>query len=144
MPDGGSASVELEGDSERSFAVTLRFRGVLERKSYMGGDPDPPFLLGGEPVVDTWNAWALHVSDPALVIRLNPGTSGDLVCVPLEEVRTVVVSGGAKLLLEASAGGDTCGVTNDDGTGTPISFDGMEPFDGQFVEVEILGITPKP
>ncbi|MEM9187796.1 MAG: hypothetical protein AAGF12_01370, partial [Myxococcota bacterium] len=61
---------ELRG---RSFAVTLRFRGVIETKEYRDGEGDGYFSRGGTPDGTNWNIYALVTSSPNETYYLNNG-----------------------------------------------------------------------
>lgn len=53
-----SISMTLGEDQDVYYDVTLRFRGVVEQKTYAGGyvDPmNPYWLVGGTPTSDPWN-----------------------------------------------------------------------------------------
>jgi hypothetical protein len=146
MKNENEATRMLVGDPTVVYDVTLRVRGVVEQKSYQGPGQDGYFHPDATPVADGWNTFGLSVADPGRSYYLNSGTSGIVECVPLDEEHVIPIRGGATLTLHADNGGDTCGVQNLDAEGEPIVVPDVPPapgsFDGQFVQIDAVGITP--
>jgi hypothetical protein len=136
----------LAGDPDVVYDVTLRFRGVIEPKSYDGPGQDGFFHPDAMPVADGYNLFSIDVGDPEAIFYLNSGSSGMAVCFPLDEEHTVPVRGGTTLRLRADNGNDGCGVENRDSSGDHIVIPDIEPapgwFDGQFVQVDVIAIEP--
>ncbi len=136
----------LLGDTEVTYTVTLRFRGVIEEKTYTGGDPQEGYFHpNATPVPGGFNQFGLQVDDPPGTYFLNSGTSGINECFPLDETHQVDVRGGSGLRLFGNNGFDTCGVQNLDGDGAPIVIEDVPPdpaaFDGQFIQVDVVDIS---
>jgi hypothetical protein len=140
-----SLQTALSGTPGQLYAVHLRIRGVLEEKTYTGGNPVGSFLRNGTPAVDDWNTYALTVSDPAQTLFLNPGISGNYYCVGVDDTVTIAMRGGATVRLWAEVY-DAQQITNVDITGQPIRVPGVAPypeaFDGQFAQVDVIGVQP--
>lgn len=137
----------LSGDPDRLYAVTLRFRGVVEDKSYYGANlQSGRFQLGGQPNVDDWNTYALRISDPPSVAYLNRGTSGYFHVGPIDFTTTLSMRGGATLTLEALAYDDQQ-IPNLDVFGLPVLVPDVAPypaaFDGQFIQMDVVSITSR-
>src|SRR5579871_4402697 len=71
----------MAGDSNTVFNVQLRFRGVIEHKSYSGGTFPDSFnnlwVKGGTPSGTAWNVYKLTISSPYQVYYLNNGADSD-------------------------------------------------------------------
>jgi len=140
-------SATLAGAAGTTYDVTLRFRGVVEPKTYTGGTRDGFWQEGGAPAADTANIYSLEVSDPAGVFYVNAGTtrpSTDLYCDALDFTRTVPMSAGAAVTLSA-APLDALQILNRDMSGAALVIPDVPPapaaFDGQFVQMDVLSVT---
>jgi hypothetical protein len=128
------------------FAVTLRFRGVVETKSY-GGDGDGFFSNGGWPDSGPWNLYALEVASPPATYYLNHGETGLYHCFAIDYERTVTIAAGSRVVLDAQAF-DGREIQNRTERGDPIVIPGVdpapEPFDGQFIQMDVVDIRRVP
>lgn len=142
--DSVTISELLSGDPNTIYGVTLRFRGVIEQKTYTGGTNDGAFFqTAGTPAGDSWNVYSLTVSDPPQIYYLNRGTSGmDLVNL-IDYSATVPIRGNATVTLIAYSGGDHQEIANNGNTGGPLSVpaisDPAQPYLGQFILMNYLG-----
>lgn len=146
--DPAPVSTVLGGAAGASYDVTLRFRGVVEQKSYMGGQQDGGFWqVGGAPAGDTYNVYALNISSPSQTYYLNRGASSITRCWVLDYTQTVRVAAGASVSLTAEVR-DGQQISNQDGAGTPLRVDGVsttpDPYAGQFIQMDVVGITRVP
>lgn len=138
----GMASTVLVGDPGVRYAVTLRFRGVIEYNEYHSGVDGGWYHLGGEPTMGGFNVFALRLPQPPRLYHLNAGQFGGFQCYALDEQLTLELWGGASLELTANAG-DEQGLFNKGGDGAPIIVDGVPPpegFDGQFIQVDLVEV----
>jgi hypothetical protein len=123
--------------------VTLRFRGVIELKTYNGGTQDGYFLVGGSDNGDGWNVYELDVSDPPGHYFLNAGSSGIYRVWLLDITKTIPVAAGASVTLKADAK-DNAIIRNTDGT-NPIVVPGVppapEPYNGQFIQMDVISVV---
>jgi hypothetical protein len=137
----------LEGLAGAQYDVALRFRGVVEEKTYTGGVADGYWYTGGSPASDNWNIYRLDISDPAQTFFLNAGSSGLFYCVRLDYTRTVRVRSGAKVTLTALSN-DGQEIKNIDSGGTPIVVPGVPPapnaYNGQFIQMDVASVTLVP
>lgn len=136
----------MGGDRGVVYDVTLRFRGVVETEGYVGGETDGAyFQIGGAPINDTWNIYALSVSSPAETYYVNRGEGGLYRCFALDYTATIPIAAGATVTLVADpVDSATEEIVNTDGTGTPIVVPGVPPapaaFDGQFIQMDVLTV----
>jgi len=139
-------SATLGGSPDVTYAVTLRFRGVVEEKGYLGGTKEEHWQIGGTPAADPFNVYELKVSDPAQSYYVNSGVSYTLHSFALDYEKTIEVKGGAQVTLSADPI-DTGEIKNIDSTGAPIVAPGVAPdpkaYDGQFVQMDVSAVTAK-
>lgn len=138
-------SATLVGDPQVVYTATLRVRGVIERVRYEGGEDGGWYNLGGEPVQESFNIFALEVPESVLPYHLNAGPSDFFECVPLDEELDVELRGDAVVRLFADPR-DGEGLRNRDGNGDPIVIEGIDPdpeaFEGQFIQIDLVGVEP--
>lgn len=138
---GGAAGV--------TYDVRLRFRGVVETRTYTGGTADGNLYIGGPTPSrgDTHNIYSLTISNPPQTYYVNHIASGVGYCVTLDFQRTVQIAAGATVTLTAD-GVDGVQLANYGADGHPIVIPGIAPapsaFDGEFVQVDVLSVTPRP
>lgn len=139
--DPADSVATLTGDTDVTYAVTLRFRGVIEPKGYTGGTNDGAyFQTGGTPAADMWNSYSLIVSDPAQTYYLNRSNVPVNIAV-VDYTAVVNVVGGATLTLHATTIDYT--QINNPGTLTvPGITDPAQPYKGQFLQVDVVSIIP--
>lgn len=137
----------MGGAPGERFDVTLRFRGVVEQKDYVGGRADGLWYEGGTGIGDSWNVYSLRVSDPALLAYVNHGTSGIYACVPVDFTRTIRIAAGADVQLVADSVNDL-EIENVGAGGHAIVVAGVPPapraFDGQFIQMDVVAVTRAP
>jgi len=70
------------GSSGTIYDVVLRFRGVIEQRTYEGGTQEGSWYVGGSApsMSDTYNIYSLNISSPPQQYYLNAGTSGLTYC----------------------------------------------------------------
>ncbi|MEO8901107.1 MAG: LamG domain-containing protein [Polyangiaceae bacterium] len=135
----------LGGATGTTYDVTLHFRGVVERKNYLGGCSDGSFWQsGGADNGDTFNVYELRVSSPPQDYFLNVGSGAQSATVAIDYVKTVRIDAGATVTLFA-ASKDSAELFNRDASSAPISVQGTsvaQPFDGQFIQMLVESVTP--
>ncbi len=151
----------LQGTSGQSYDVTLHFRGIVEQKTYNGSAPpdagladggsNPGFyVVGGSPNADDWNVYQLSVSDPPYTAYLNNGASGHYYVDGLDYAVTVRMKAGATVTLTANPedNGPYEIRNRDNVDGGAIVVPGVSPapapFNGQFVQMDVTGVTVAP
>lgn len=139
----------LAGASGTTYAVKLRFRGVVEPKTYNGGVETGFFSVGGTPATDTANIYRLTVSAPPATFFVNSGTtraSTALYAEAIDYEATVDIQAGATVTLTAEPL-DALQIKNRDQAGAPFVITGVAPapsaFDGQFVQMDVVSVTKK-
>ncbi len=145
-PDADEESTTIDGEAGTTYNVTIRLRGLVEQKTYTDyTNPDGMWIEGGAPDGGSFNVFSLHVSSPEMIYYLNSGSSYIDECFVLDIEKTIVMDHGATLTLLADAGGDALSTKNRDGDGVPIVVNGVPPypypFDGQFVQLDIVNVT---
>jgi hypothetical protein len=137
------------GDPNVTYNVTLRFRGVIEQKTYIGGTNNGAFFqTGGAPAADGYNVYRLTISNPAQTYYLNRGTSGQFVVYGVDYQVTVPIAGGATVTLFADAvdNQEVWNSSTNPPTQTPISIPGItspaQPFNGQFLQMDVVSGLP--
>jgi hypothetical protein len=138
-------TVTFGGAPGTTYHVTLRFRGVVERKIITGGVlQDPYFRIGGTPSTSHYNEYSLRVSSPRAVYYLNDGPKENTWCVAVDYTKTVDIDGGAQVTLFADSHNDQQ-IENRDDKGKPIVFPGLPPaplpYDGQFLQIDVVSVT---
>jgi len=146
-------STSMSGAPGRLYDVQVRVRGVVETRRYVGGSAVAPLVRRGAEAspsaADAWNVYRLAVSDPPERWYLNAGASGEYVCHGVDATFTVRVRAQATVTLFASSVDDRRSqIRNRDDAGTPLVAPGVppapRPFDGQFLQLDVLGVTPVP
>lgn len=139
-----TVTAALTGNPATTYQVTLRFRGVVEQKTYEGGTTYDYFNVGGTPPTDGYNVYQMHVSSPEGDYFLNAGTSGIERSWLIDYEQTIPMNGGATVTLTADAQ-DGAEIKNVDGDGAPIVVPEIVPapaaYNGQFVQMDVTAIA---
>jgi hypothetical protein len=75
-PAADTKSATLSGNAGVTYDITLRFRGVVEEKTYLYGTAEGHWQIGGIPNEDLYNVYKLEVAAPAQTYYLNAGQTG--------------------------------------------------------------------
>ena len=139
-----STSGIVAGAPGATYQVTIRFRGVVELKSYAGGGGTTTdyWTVGGTAPNDGYNVYALVITDPPQNYFLNAGPSNVQIVYPLDYSETLRVKTGAALTLSADPV-DAGEVKNVDANLAPVSITGTsvpQPYDGQFMVMTVTDI----
>jgi hypothetical protein len=135
--------VAIGGDPRTAYDVTLRIRAVVEQQTYAGGTADAPWQTEGVAAQASFNIAALHTTDPERAYFLNAGSAGLRRVWPLDYQRTIRVRGGSVVTLSLDSQ-DWQQISAFDDRGAPVAVTDLPPFDGQFVELEVVAATPVP
>lgn len=139
--DNFSAEKTFGGEKGKRYKVTLRFRGVVEPMMYKGGTKDGEyFYVGGEPNNATYNIYKLSVSSPKAHFFLNRQDKVGHKIFTIDYTKIVEIDGGA-----------TVSFLGDGQNGRLISNflklvpadikPAPKPFNGQFVQMDVLEVT---
>jgi len=134
------ASVVMTGDADVVYGVTIDLNGVLEHKEYDGGDCDGQWCIGGDPDPSPWNAVTIVVSDPPAEYHPNNGAGGVYEVFPVDEQRVIAIAGGATVSIEIDGDG-TCSIDNGQGIVIPGVRPDPDPFNGQFLQIDLVDAT---
>lgn len=134
----------MGGTMGMNYSVTLRFRGVVEQKTYEGGTTTGYWNVGGTPDGGAFNIYELSISDPQETYYLNAGTSNIYNCYAIDYQETIIINGGATVSLIAQTV-DGHQIKNIDPNGTPIVVPGIPPapaaYDGQFIQMDVVSVN---
>ena len=126
------------GSPDTIYQVDVRFRGVVEKCTYLGGQNDgSAWQIGGLPDGSNFNVYKLEVSDPPQVFYVNAGASYDPQIYLLDFVEPIQVRGGATITL---TGDSREGVEHSNYRHyvVPGIAPAPAPFDGQFVQMDVV------
>lgn len=133
----------MGGTAGTSYAVTLRFRGVVETKAYTGGITNGFWNAGGTPDISGFNVYELTVSDPPGIYYLNAGSSDIYHCFAIDYEQTIPINAGATVQLKSETR-DNRIVRNKDQFGNPIVINDIPPspaaFNGQFIQMDVVAV----
>ncbi|HVU51457.1 MAG TPA: LamG domain-containing protein, partial [Polyangia bacterium] len=138
-------SATLAGQAGTTYDVTLRFRGIVEQKTYAGGCAlgTGTWLSGGADSGDTFNVYRLTISSPPQTYFLNAGASSINHLFAIDFQQTVRIDAGASVTLFADAkDGQEIINVGADGT-TPVTVTGTsvaQPYDGQFIQMDVVAL----
>ncbi len=152
-------TVTFPGTPGVIYNVDVRIRGVVELRHYENGmDTGQHFYIGGD-APDAiqgeevhLNLYSLSVSSPKQIFFLNDdvGDTGTVSSVAvIDQTRTIPIEGGATV--QAIAFDRNCNAymncTSYDGVCTPFVVPGVLPypgaFSGQFLQLDVLSVSPK-
>jgi len=128
------------------YAVTLRFRGVVEGNMYKDADgmldaelsAAPHFHVGGT-VHEHFQIYSLAVSEPPQIYYLN--AFHDLVKpLPVDYTVTIQVRGGATLTFGLGDTNTAC-FSNSERFVVPDVLPAPEPFNGQFIQADVVAVS---
>jgi hypothetical protein len=137
------------GNSDTVYAVTLRFRGVAEGNMYKHEDgmldaemtTGPHFHVGGS-VHEHFQVYSLAVSEPPQHFYLN--AFHDLVTpLPVDYTATIQVRGGATLTFGMADTNTACFANSKQVVVAELP-PAPAPFNGQFIQADVVSVTPAP
>ena len=137
-------SATLGGDPGTTYDVTLRFRGVVEQEAYKGGTAEQMWYVGGKPDNGAYNIYELSTSAPDQHFYLNAGESGIHRVWPIDYQKTIKMQGGATVTLMADEQ-DGALISNIDDKDKPVIIPDVppapQPFDGQFIQMDVISVA---
>jgi hypothetical protein len=125
--------------------VTIRVRGVVEPKNFTGGSVEHEhFQIGGTPDVDNYNFYSLKVSDPAQDYTVNRHEKkvGHFLFA-IDYTVTIPIRGGATVTM-GEYDDNEVSIANHQHIVVPDVAPAPAPFDGQFFQIDVVGVTPRP
>jgi hypothetical protein len=137
----------IGGDAGTVYDVTLRVRGLTEPNTYRNGTLHPPrFYEGGETSQPGYTAYSLTVADPPQVYFFNYNASVGHIVFTLDYEAVIPMRGGTTVTFDVNGQNsvpDGHGVSNRDSVviaGVPPA---PEPFNGQFVQFDVVEVAPR-
>jgi hypothetical protein len=124
------------------YSVTLHVRGVVEPKNFTGGTVQcDHFQTGGDAVRNDYNFYSLGVSEPRAIYTFNRNEEKvGHYTFPIDYTVTVPIRGGAIVTMGAYDSNDVA-IANHEGH----VIAGVAPypaaFDGQFFEIDVVGVA---
>lgn len=132
------------GEPGKRYRVTLRFRGVVEPMMYKNGEMDGDyFYRGGEPNNGTYNIYKLAISSPASHYFLNRQDKVGHRIFTIDYEKTIDIDGGATVTFHGN-GQNGRMITNFSKLVVPDVPPAPQPFNGQFVQVDVVKVEPAP
>lgn len=152
------------GDPAKTYQVKLRFRGVVEPRTYVDADgknvttnTKPRFLVGGHPRTDDstdFNDYGIAVAEPAQNYYLNAYFATEHWVFGIDYEATITVKGGSKVTLFGHDGNDleinntastARGNGPNDSLGKAIEIPGIpNQADGQWIQVNVVEVRESP
>lgn len=137
----------VTGNVGAVYDIQLRFRGVVEEKTYVDGTTVGHWQVGGVASSDLYNIYKLEIDQPPQVFYVNAGTSSNGYCVPVDFMASVKAATGATVTLSADSI-DGAQVENASEMGMPIVVPDVPPspaaYDGQFVQMDVVAVAQSP
>jgi hypothetical protein len=129
------------GKTRCFYEVTLRVRGVVEPKNFVGGTVKfDHFQTGGTPVKNDYNFYSLHVSDPEATYTFNRNEQKvGHYTFPIDYQVAIRIRGRAKLTMGAYDSNDVA-IANHDHFVVPGVPPAPLPFDGQFFQLDVVTV----
>jgi hypothetical protein len=140
--DNFTAEKKFGGEKGKRYAVTLRFRGVVEPMMYKNGKADGDlFYVGGEPNNGTYNIYKITVSAPASHYFLNRQDAVGHRIFTIDYTKTIEIEGQATVTFFGD-GQNGHLISNYDKLTVPgVSPEIKQPFHGQFIQVDVVDVA---
>jgi hypothetical protein len=131
---------QFGGEAGKRYKVTLRFRGVVEPMMYKGGQPvGEYFYVGGEKNNATYNVYQIRVSSPQSHYFLNRQDKVGHRIFAIDYTQTIEIDGGAEIVFFGDGQNGRL-ITNYKKLVVPGIAPAPEPFNGQFVQVDVVEV----
>ncbi|MDB6004921.1 MAG: hypothetical protein JWR15_1908 [Prosthecobacter sp.] len=129
------------GEAGKRYKVTLRVRGVVEPMMYKDGQQvGERFYIGGAPNNATYNIYQLTVSSPASHFFFNRDDKVGHRIFTIDYTAKIEVEGGATLTFYGD-GQNGHMITNFAKLVVPEVAPAPKPFNGQFIQLNVLDVT---
>lgn len=128
------------GEPGKRYKVTLRFRGVVEPMMYKDGQQvGEYFYIGGEKDNATYNIYQISVSSPKSHFFLNRQDKVGHKIFTIDYTQTIEIDGGAEVTFHGD-GQNGRMITNFKKLVVPDIAPAPQPFNGQFIQVDVLEV----
>lgn len=139
--DNFLAEKTFGGTKGKRYKVTLRFRGVVEPMMYKNGRMDGEyFYIGGEPNNATYNIYKIAVSSPPSHYYLNRQDKVGHRIFTIDYTRAIEIDGGATVTFSGDGQNGRL-ISNFDRLVVPGVPPAPKPFNGQFVQVDVVDVA---
>ncbi len=131
---------QFGGEKGKRYKVTLRFRGVVEPMMYKDGEKvGDYFYIGGEKNNATYNVYQISVSEPKQHYFLNRQDKVGHQIFTIDYTQTIEIAGGASITLHGNGQNGRL-ITNFKKLVVPDVLPAPEPFNGQFVQINVVDV----
>jgi len=128
------------GEPGKRYKVTLRFRGVVEPMMYKDGQQvGEYFYVGGDKDNATYNIYQISVSSPKSHFFLNRQDKVGHKIFTIDYTQTIEIDGGAEVTFHGD-GQNGRMITNFKKLVVPDIAPAPQPFNGQFIQVDVLEV----
>lgn len=139
----------VAGDANVVYDVKLHVRGNTEPNTYVKGalDANNRFYVGGETSTPGYTAYMLTVSDPPQVYFFNYNPSTSHIHFLIDYEVTIPMRGATMIKFEVNGGKsmpDGHGVSNREQLVVPGVPPAPDPFNGQFVQFDVVSVQARP
>jgi hypothetical protein len=132
---------KFDGTPGKHYDVTLRFRGVVEPMMYKNGKKDGDyFYIGGEPNNDTYNIYKLTISSPPSHYYLNRQDAVGHRIFTIDYEKTIPINGDATVTFHGDGQNGRL-ISNFLKLVVPGIAPAPMPYNGQFVQLDVVGVT---
>ena len=138
--DNFTAEKNFGGEKGKKYAVTLRFRGVVEPMMYKNGKQvGDYFYIGGEKNNGTYNVYQISVSSPKSHYFLNRQDKVGHQIFTIDYTQTIEIDGGATITFHGDGQNGRL-ITNFKKLVVPDIAPAPKPYNGQFVQVDVVEV----
>ena len=131
------------GETGKRYHVTLRFRGIAEPMMYKDGEKDGEyFYIGGVPNNGTYNIYKIEVSSPKAHYYLNRQNKVGHRIFTVDYKKTIEIDAGATVTLSGDGQNGRL-ITNFDKLVVPGIAPAPKPFNGQFIQMNVVTVKEK-
>jgi hypothetical protein len=132
--------VNFEGETGKTYKVTLRFRGVVEPMMYKNGKMDGDyFYVGGEPNNRTYNIYKIDVASPKSHYFLNRQDRVGHRIFTIDYTKTIEIEGGSEITLSGDGQNGKL-ISNFAQNVVPEIAPAPKPYHGQFIQIDVVGV----
>lgn len=140
LTDNFTVEKDFGGEKGKKYAVTLRFRGVVEPMMYKNGKQvGDYFYIGGEKNNGTYNVYQIKVSSPESHYFLNRQDKVGHQIFTMDYTQTIEIDGGAKITFHGDGQNGRL-ITNFKKLVVPDVAPAPKPYNGQFVQVDVVEV----
>jgi hypothetical protein len=138
--DNFTAEKTFGGEKGKRYKVALRFRGVVEPMMYKDGTQvGDYFYIGGAPNNATYNIYQISISSPKSHYYLNRQDKVGHKIFTIDYTQTIEIDGGATVTFHGDGQNGQL-ITNFKKLVVPDVAPAPQPFNGQFIQVDVVDV----